>query len=91
MPDVNNYTFSHTELAEILLKHLDIHDGLWGIYIEFGLVAANVPTGPDTKAVLPAAINLVNKIGVQRFDTPNSLSVDAAQSNPPEAKAKKKK
>jgi hypothetical protein len=86
MPETKNYTFSHTELAEILIKKLDIHEGLWGIYIEFGLTAGNMATSPDSKSVIPAAMSLVNNIGIQKFDGPNSLTVDAAQVNPPPKK-----
>jgi hypothetical protein len=82
MPEVKNYTFDHAELAEILLKKLDIHEGIWGIYLEFSLVGGMVPMGPDGKVVLPAAINYVTKIGIQRFETPNGLTVDAARVNP---------
>lgn len=91
MPEIKNYTFGHTELAEILIKQQGIHDGLWGIYIEFNMVAANVPTGPDPKTLLPASINFVTKIGIQRFDTPTSLTVDASQVNPAPVSASKKK
>jgi hypothetical protein len=82
MPEIKNYTFEHTELAEMLIKQLDIHEGLWGVYIEFGFGAANVGSTPDPKTVTPAAISFVNKIGIQRFDAPNNLSVDATQVNP---------
>jgi hypothetical protein len=82
MPEVKSYTFDHNELAEILIKKLDIHEGLWGVYIEFGFSAANVGAPPDAKTVTPAALSLVNKIGIQRFDAPNNLTVDAAQVNP---------
>ncbi len=88
MPETKNYVFDHAELAEILVKKLEIHDGLWGIYVEFGLRAANVPTSPDGKSALPAAINFVQKIGIQRFEGPNNLTVDAAQVNPKESPAK---
>jgi hypothetical protein len=83
MPDVKTYTFDHTELAEILVRKLDIHEGFWGLYFEFGFIAANVPgPGPDNKSLMPAAINMVNKVGIQRFDASNNLTVDAAQVNP---------
>jgi hypothetical protein len=82
MPEVKSYTFDHNELAEILIKKLDIHDGLWGVYIEFGFGAANIAAPPEAKTVTPAALSLVNKIGIQRFDAPNNLTVDAAQVNP---------
>lgn len=82
MPEIKNYTFSHTELAETLIKKLEIHEGLWGIYVEFNFTASNVPTSPDPKSILPASISFVSKIGIQRFDVPTSLTVDAAVVNP---------
>jgi hypothetical protein len=82
MPETKNYIFNHTELAELLVKKLDLHEGFWGLYFEFGLTGANVPTSPDGKTVMPAAITVVQKVGIQRFDSANSLTVDAAQINP---------
>jgi hypothetical protein len=82
MPEPKNYVFDHTELAEILVKHANVHEGFWGVYLEFGLAGANVPTTPDGKTFTPAAITFVNKIGIQRFDIPSNLTVDAAQVNP---------
>lgn len=80
MPKTNNIVFSHKEVAEVLIKAGDIHEGLWGLYIEFGLNAANI--GPNPNEIVPAAILGVNKIGIQRFKEINSLSVDAAEVNP---------
>ena len=82
MPEIKNYTFEHTELTEILVRKLDIHEGFWGVSLEFGLSGGNVPTGPDGRTFLPAAITVIRKIGIQRFDEANSLTVDAAQVNP---------
>ena len=85
MPETKNYLFGYTELAEILVKKLDIHEGLWGLYIEFNFGAANVNAGPDSKSFAPAAITAIKSIGIQRFDAPNNLTVDAAVVNPPQA------
>jgi len=81
MPDVPKiYQFTHQELAEILIKHMDIHEGLWGIYVEFGIGAMNVGQGPND--ILPAAIVPIVKLGLQRFPEPNNLTADAAKVNP---------
>jgi hypothetical protein len=82
MAEVRSYTFDYKEVAEALIKKQGIHEGLWGIYMEFGIVAGNIPTGPSEQALLPAAIVPVVKIGIQRFDKPSSLTVDAAEINP---------
>jgi hypothetical protein len=89
MPEIKNYTFQHTELTEILIKNLGLHQGLWGTYIEFGLAAANIPTGPDPKSIMPAGVSVVQKIGIQRFEEPNNLTVDAAVVNPAVTKKKR--
>lgn len=90
MPEVKNYVFAHTELAEILVRKLDVREGHWGIYLEFALAAGNVPTSPDATTVTPAAITFINKIGIQRFDAPTNLTVDAAKINPAKTHSSKK-
>ncbi len=81
MSDVTQiYSFTHQELAEILIKHKDIHEGLWGIYVEFGIGATNIGQGPDD--LLPAAVVPILKLGLQRFSEPNNLTADAAKVNP---------
>ena len=85
MAEAQNYVFSYRELAELLVKKLDLHEGLWMIYVEFGLSAANVGTSKDQ--ILPAAIVPMVKLGIQRVEKDNPLSdsalvVDAAAVNP---------
>ena len=46
MAEVKTYLFDYKEVAEALIKKLGIHEGLWGIYLEFGLVATNIHPGP---------------------------------------------
>ena len=80
MAEIQNYTFDYKEIAEALIKKQGIHEGLWGIYMEFGIAGANA--GPTEGTLLPAAVVPVVKVGIQRFDKPNNLTVDAAQANP---------
>ncbi len=81
MPEATQISFTFKEIVEALVKRQDIHEGLWGIYIEFAFGAANVGN-PKDGDVLPAAIVPVQKIGIQRFDEPSNLTVDAAIVNP---------
>lgn len=81
MPEADRFLFELKELAEVLVEKQGISQGHWGVYIEFGLAAANIPTGPNQ--ITPASINLVQKIGIQKFAEPNSLTVDAAEVNQP--------
>jgi hypothetical protein len=80
MAEPTQIVFSYKEVAEALLKKENIHEGVWGLYIEFGIAAANV--GPDKDSLKPAAIVPIVKIGLQKFEEENNLSVNAALVNP---------
>ncbi|MDQ2920399.1 MAG: hypothetical protein M3R52_02110 [Acidobacteriota bacterium] len=91
MAEAKNYVFDYQELAEILVKQQSIHEGLWGIYLEFGFAAANLKTDPNSAMVMPGIMNLVQKIGIQQFPEANNLTVDAAKVNPSKtAKSRKR-
>lgn len=92
MAETTNYLFDYKEVATALIKHQGIHEGLWGIGIEFGFTAQNVPIlGPEgQRNVAPAAILPVQKIGLNRWNEPNNMTVDAAEINPaPMTKARR--
>jgi hypothetical protein len=88
MPETKSITFTYKEVVEALIRYNDLHEGLWGLSIEFGLAAANVApeSGGD---LLPTALIPVKKIGLTRSGEPNNLTVDASKANPLE-KTKKK-
>ena len=88
MPEARQIIFSYQELAEALIKQQDIHEGLWGLYVEFAIAAANM-NNPEGK-IVPTAIVPVQRIGIQRFDQElEGLTVDAAVVNPaPESSAR---
>lgn len=81
MPETKNIVFTHKEVVEALIRYNNIHEGLWDLYIEFGLAGANVGPGPGGD-VNPAAIVPVLKIGLQRSEKPTNLTADAAVVNP---------
>ena len=80
MPETKNVVFSYKEVVTALLKSTDIHDGIWGLFVKFGIGAANV--GESEDVLRPAAIIPVREIGLQKFEKENNLSVDAAKVNP---------
>jgi hypothetical protein len=80
MPEVQQYAYTFKELAEALVRQQGIHEGLWGVYVEFGIAAGNI--GPTPEDVRPAAIVPILKLGLQRFSEPSTLTVDAAEVNP---------
>ncbi len=91
MPEVNQYTFRHKEVAEALVKQAGLHEGRWQLTMTFGLGAANM--GPSPEEAVPGAAVAVQSIGLQRAapDSPEALVVDAAQVNPETAKADRPK
>jgi len=80
MPEATQIVFKHKELVEILVKAQNIHDGIWGLFIRFGIGASNV--GASEADLNPAAIVPVLEIGLQKFEKETNLSVDAAKVNP---------
>jgi len=80
MAEPTQIIFSYKEVAEALLKTQEIHEGIWGLFIKFGISGANIGPGPDSLS--PAAIVPVLQIGLQKFESENNLSVDAAKVNP---------
>lgn len=85
MAEIKTLTLSHKEVVEALIKFQDIHEGIWQLYIEFGIAAANVGVGKDQAGkdqASPAAIVPVQKIGLHKVDEENPLSLDASKVNP---------
>lgn len=80
MPETKQITFKYNELTEMLIKQQNLHEGLWAIFIKFGIQGANL--GPTRDELVPAAIVPILEIGIQRVDSPNGLTVDAAKVNP---------
>ena len=89
MPGPANIVFNYKEIAEALLEKTDIKEGLWGLFMEFGIAGANIAPKPGAD-LSPAAIVPVLKIGLQKFDEANNLTVDASKVGPKPSKSKKK-
>lgn len=82
MSESQQIVFSYGKLAEILVKEQGIHEGLWGVYAEFAIGAANINSSPEADSI-PAAIVPLQKFGIQRFEEEvKGLTVDAAVVNP---------
>jgi hypothetical protein len=77
MPEPTLIKFSYQELAKLMVKEQGIKEGLWGVYVKFGLAGAN--TGPSDETQYPTAIVPLLELGLQKFDKPSSLAVDAAK------------
>lgn len=82
MAPENQYFFNHKDLVTQMIRSLDIHEGLWTLAIQFGLMATNVSEQEDGSEAIPAAITSIGAIGIQRTAELVSGCVDAAIVNP---------
>ena len=77
------------EIAEILVKHHNIHEGLFDLAVEFQIVIGAV--GIDPSSITPGAMIGVRRIGLMKASVAGSSTVNAAEANPPTKKAVVKK
>jgi len=89
MGESTQIIFKFSEIAEELVRKQGIHQGHWGICVKFAIAATNSP-GP-TGELLPTAIVPIFEMGIQKFDEPNSLTVDASKVNPKKKETQKSK
>ena len=80
MAEPAQIVFSYKEVVEALVKKYGIHEGIWGLWVRFGIKGANI--GETKTEVKPAAIVSLLEIGLQKFDEETSISVDASKVNP---------
>lgn len=80
MGESTNYHFNHREVVEALIKHQDLHEGIWQLVVTFALGASNIATAEDELA--PSAIIPIKSIGLLKVDKESSLAVDATKVNP---------
>ncbi len=82
MAEATQLKFSHKEIVEALVKDQGIHQGIWGLHVNFGMQATNV--GTDENSLNPSAVVAIISIGLQKFEKETSISLDAAKVNPKE-------
>jgi hypothetical protein len=89
MPEANQYTFTHKELTEMLVRQAGLHEGRWMLMLTLGFGPGNF--GPSESEVVPGAIVTITNVGIQKApaESPSSLTVDAAVVNP-QAKEKRR-
>ncbi len=71
------------EVAEVLVKHHGLNEGLWEVSLEFQVAIGKF--GPSAEVALPGVISGVSKIGLVKAGVLGPDTVDAAA-----IKAKKK-
>jgi hypothetical protein len=80
MPAPTQLAFSHKEVVTALLKAQGIHDGIWALYVKFGMRGMNVGASDDD--LQPTALVPILALGLQKFDKITNISVNAAEVNP---------
>jgi hypothetical protein len=80
MPETNQLIFSFKEVVTALIKAHDIHEGIWGFIVNFGMSAQNV--GPNENELRPTALIPILTVGLMKADKETNLTVDAAKVNP---------
>ena len=68
------------QVTEILIKHYDLHEGLYELSFEFQIAVGGVRPSPET--VLPGAMIGISGIGISKSDKENINTVDAEKVNP---------
>jgi hypothetical protein len=85
MGEPKTIVFQYEEIIEALIKHQGIHEGIWGLHLEFGLQVRNINIdSPEKKTKsVPGLVIPIISIGIQRSEQAGGISVDAAKANPP--------
>jgi hypothetical protein len=77
---------THRDVILALIKHQNIHEGVWQLYVEFGITAGNLPVSEenqDNLRLCPTAIIPIKTIGLMKVDKEGPLALDASKVNPP--------
>ena len=84
--------FSLVELTEQLIKHKELHEGLYNLSLQFQIAVGAV--GPTPELICPGVMIGISRIGLLKTDKEkvNIHTVDASKVNPaPKKKARKSK
>jgi len=76
MPEVEQLLYTHKELTELMLRDRGITSGHWAIFVKLRLLGGNTEV---EGATYPAAITLIDGIGLQRTVASFPLAVDASE------------
>ena len=68
------------EITALLVKHFEIHEGLWGI--AFGINIGVGQFGPNPQEALPGAMIGISNVSLIPSEKEGPNIVDAAQINP---------
>ncbi len=80
-------TISHElkDITKLIVKHHDLHDGLYDLSLEFRInIGAVGAVGPDpsSSSVIPGIVVGISRIGIIKTEKNGPATVDAAEVNP---------
>ena len=73
-------SLSIRQLTELLVRHLDLHDGLYDLMTHFSI--GTDPVGPSLNELSPGLMVGLTGVGLIKVTTAGPNSVDASQINP---------
>lgn len=81
----SQFTYTHKELIQLMLKDAGIHDGWWNLAVNFRLGAGAF--GPTADDVVPSGFVGVEGVGIQRVELKEGepippLTYNAKELNP---------
>jgi hypothetical protein len=85
MATPTQFSLTHKELVELIVKHAGIHEGRWSLTLGFGFSPGVF--GPNEDQSSPGVAIVINQINIQREQpnlppAANSITVDASIVNP---------
>lgn len=80
MGEPTEFLFDYKEVAELLVKKQDLHEGIWELRFHFGLNAGCV--GPSDDHLTPTAFVGIVKVSLALAEKETNMSVNAAKVNP---------
>ena len=85
----NNMVVQHDlkEIIEMLIKHHGLHEGLYDLALEFGIIIGQI--GPNPSESFPGAAFGVRHIGLTKASKMGPITVNAADVNPSSTAQKK--
>lgn len=68
------------DVTKIVIKHIDLHEGLYNLVFQFQIAVGAV--GPSPETVVPGAMFGVSGVGLEKVPNAGPHTVDAAIVNP---------
>ncbi len=84
MAETTQFMFDLQEVLEELIRRQGLNKGRWKIVCELGFAGTNVqgPSSDGEPTMRPAAMVVIQRIGLTKTDETNNLTLDAAVVNP---------